>query len=128
MYLPWNPRKPWWQGTSCTQLLWKPRDPRREGTQIYLVPFETSRPMGQVTVHVSSYCVNTAIRAGKAHPFTELPLKTRDPLGQGTLHVRSYCGSPTIRAGKAHAFPYFPRKPRYVGRQGTPIYVVTVET
>jgi hypothetical protein len=84
--------------------------------------------MGQGTVHVSSYCGNPAIRAGKAYPFTQLPLKTRDPWGQGTLHVRSYCGNPAIRAGKVHAFPQLPRKPRDAGRQGTPIYAVTVET
>jgi hypothetical protein len=56
--------------TSRTRLLWKTRDPSREGAPIYLVTFETSRPMGQCTVHVSSYSGNTAIRAGKAHPFT----------------------------------------------------------
>jgi hypothetical protein len=27
--------------TSCTQLLWKPHDPSREDTLIYLVTFET---------------------------------------------------------------------------------------
>jgi hypothetical protein len=105
MYLPWNPSNPWGQGISCTQLLWKPRDPSREGPPIYLVTFEASRPLGQGTVHVSSYCGNHAIRAGKAHPFTQLPLKIRDPWRQGTLHVRSYCGNLAIRAGKAHALP-----------------------
>jgi hypothetical protein len=58
------------RNTSSTQLLWKPRDPSKEGAPIFLVTFETLRPMGQRTVHVSSYYVNPAIRAGKAHPFT----------------------------------------------------------
>jgi hypothetical protein len=58
------------RNTSCKQLLRKLHDPSREGTPIYLVTFKTSRPMGQGTVHVSGYCGNPAIQAGKAHPFT----------------------------------------------------------
>jgi hypothetical protein len=84
MYLPWNPRNPWGQGTSCTQLLWKPRAPCREGAPIYLITFETSRPMGQGTVHVSSYCGSPTIRAGKAHAFQYFPRKPRDVSRQGT--------------------------------------------
>jgi hypothetical protein len=33
--------------TSCTPLLWKPHDPSREDTSLYLIAFETSRPMGK---------------------------------------------------------------------------------
>jgi hypothetical protein len=58
------------RNTSCTQLLCKPCDPSKGGPPIYLVTFETSRPMWKGTVHVSSYCGNPAIRAGKANPFT----------------------------------------------------------
>jgi hypothetical protein len=72
--------------TSCTHLLWKTRDPSREDTHLYLVTFETSqpelgrrthllsylrnsRPTGQGTVHVNSYCGNPANWAGKAQTF-----------------------------------------------------------
>jgi hypothetical protein len=81
------------RNTSCKQLLWKTRDTSKEGAPIYLVTFETSRPMGHRTDHVGSYC-----------------------------------GNPAIRAGKAHTFLYLPRKSRDVASQGTPIYVVAVET
>jgi hypothetical protein len=57
------------RNTSCTQLLRKHRDPSKEGAPIYLVTFETSRPIGRSRVHVSSYCGNTAIQAGKARTF-----------------------------------------------------------
>jgi hypothetical protein len=63
---------------SCIQLLWKPHDPSKEGAPIYLVTFETSWPMSRGTVHVSSYCGNSAIRAGKAHAFPYFPRKPRD--------------------------------------------------
>jgi hypothetical protein len=62
--------------TSCTQLLWKPRDQSREDTPIYLVTFENSRSMEQGALHVRSYCGNPAIQAGKAHAF---PLLQRKP-------------------------------------------------
>jgi hypothetical protein len=56
--------------TSCTQLLWKPHDPSREDTPIYLVTFETSRLVGQGTLYVSSDCGNPATLVRKAHTFT----------------------------------------------------------
>jgi hypothetical protein len=97
--------------TSCTQLLWKPRNPSKESARIYLVTFENSRLVGQGTLNVRSYYGKPAARAGKVYPFTSLHLKPRDPWGQGTIHVRSYCG-----------------KTCDPGRQGTPIPVVTAET
>jgi hypothetical protein len=55
---------------SCTRLLWKPRDPRREDAPIYLITFETSRLMGQGKLLVRSYFGNPATRTRKAHTFT----------------------------------------------------------
>jgi hypothetical protein len=59
--------------TSCTTLLWKPRDQSREGTPIYLVTFENSRSIEKGALDVRSYCGNPAIQTGKAHEFPLLP-------------------------------------------------------
>jgi hypothetical protein len=56
--------------SSCTQLLWKPHNPSREDTPIYLVTFEPRDPWGQGTLHVCSYCGSPATQSGKTHPFT----------------------------------------------------------
>jgi hypothetical protein len=41
--------------TSCTQLLWNPRDTSKEGAPFYLVTFENWLPMGQGKLHVRMY-------------------------------------------------------------------------
>jgi hypothetical protein len=133
------------RNNSCTQLLWKPRDPGRQGTPIYLCTFDTSRPVGQGTLHVRTCCGNPATRARKAHTFIsylwnfmtqgarhssckQLLRKPRNPGRQGTpIYLVTFENSRPMGARNT-SFTQLLRKPRHPGRQGTPISVVTVET
>jgi hypothetical protein len=54
----------------CTHLLWKPRDPGRQVTPIYLFTFENSRPMGARKTSCRQLLRKPRDRAEKAHPFT----------------------------------------------------------
>jgi hypothetical protein len=51
--------------TSCTQLLWKPQDPSREDTHIYLITFEKSRYLGAKEHFMYPVTVET-LRSGQA--------------------------------------------------------------
>jgi hypothetical protein len=80
-------------------------DPSRESTPLYLVTFETSRPMGARNTSYKHLLRRPRNPGRKGTPTYLVTLKTRDPGGQKTLHVRSYCRNTAIRADKAHLFP-----------------------
>jgi hypothetical protein len=77
---------------------------------VYAIAAENPRPEQERHIHLLSYIWNLATRGGKAQFMRAVTVETP-------------------QSGQArHTHFQLPRKPRDVGRQGTLIYVITMET
>jgi hypothetical protein len=78
--------------TSCTQLLWKPRDSSREQTPIYLVAFETSRPVGARN-RACTQLLRKPRHPGRQGKRISVLTAETSPCGQSRhTHLRIYLG------------------------------------
>jgi hypothetical protein len=107
-YLSWKLRKPVAaRHTSCTQLLWKPRGPSREGKHVYLTTFATSRPVGSRNTSCKQLLWKPRDPSKEGAPIYLVTFETSRPTGQGTVPVSSYCGNPQSgQARHTHLLSY----------------------
>jgi hypothetical protein len=97
--------------SSCKQLLWKPRNPGRQGKPIYLVTFENSPPVG---------ARNTSC--------TQLLRKPHDPSRKGTsIYLVTFEISRPV-AARHNTCKQLLWKACDPDRQGTHISILTAET
>jgi hypothetical protein len=79
--------------------------------------------------NVELYYSAGARRPGQTRqPIYIVTVETSRPVQVKHTSIRRYSGNLATRAGKAHPFTLLPWKPLGASRQGTFIYVVTVET